>query len=318
MNYKIIIKKFDKKIIFTINITKLIKNMSNYKNRVAFVQSEQIFENDTRKTYLKVKLSQLLTSNNENDIFEFIKEHASENKIYKFILHIDSGTLNKLIPLMYEKKMNSSKTRKLLAKCTFVATYSNADSVRILNEEKNTGICFALSPLSEVLRSVPDGSQQEEGEESKKEVMVVLSDTDSPYYQQIDDHFVSEEGNTLVKYKVSELTKEDINAFEQSEGYTMVLALDTEEEYNKVGEMIADSTFDKEAHIIECTQPASEGIRKMQAKLSDIQTSSSGVCINGTEYPGLNTLNAYEKCAAILTQLWSVLNKLKKANVFVK
>ena len=80
--------------------------------------------------------------------------------------------------------------------------------------------------------------------------------------------------------------------------------------------MVADSEYTKQVHIIECTQPASEGVRKIQSKVSDIQTSSSGVCINGTEYPGLNTLIAYEKCAAILTQLWNSLNKLKKANVF--
>jgi hypothetical protein len=294
--------------------------MCAYKNKVVFIQSEQIFESDTRKTYLKIKISQLLTSNDENDIFEFIKEHASKNKIYNFVLHIDSGTLRKLIPLMAEKKINSKKTRKLLAKCTFVATYSNADSVRELNKEEDTGISFALSPLSEVLRSLPDGTviktEEQEEEQSKKEVMVVISDTDSPYYQQIDEHFVSEEGTTLVKYKVSELTVDLINDFVENEGYSMVLALDTEEEFDDVGQKIFDSMFKKQLHIIECTQPASDGVRKMQAKASDIQTYSSGVCINGTEYSGLNTLIAYEKCAAILTQLWNSLNKLKKANVF--
>ena len=80
--------------------------------------------------------------------------------------------------------------------------------------------------------------------------------------------------------------------------------------------MVADSEYTKQVHIIECTQPASEGVRKMQSKVSDIQTSSSGVCINGTEYPGLNTLIAYEKCAAVLTQLWHCWPKLKEARIF--
>lgn len=296
--------------------------MRNYKNKVGFIQSEQIFESDTRKTYLKIKMNQLLTSNDETDIFDFIKEHASQNNIFNFVLHIDSETLRKLIFLMAEKKRKSKKTRNLLAKCTFVATYSNADSVRELNNEKDTGISFALSPLNEVLSSVPNGTviktEEQEDEQSKKEVMVVISDTDSPYYKQIDEHFVSEEGSTLVKYKVSELTVDLINDFVNNEGYTMVLALDTEEEFNEVGQKVSDSMFKKQVHIIECTQPQSEGVRKMQAKVSDIQTSSSGVCINGTgtEYSGLNTLIAYEKCAAILTQLWSSFKKLKKANVF--
>ena len=61
----------------------------NYKNKVAVVQSEVIFEDDTRKEFLKIKKSQLLTSNDEEEIFDFIKDHACKNSIYKFVLHID-------------------------------------------------------------------------------------------------------------------------------------------------------------------------------------------------------------------------------------
>jgi hypothetical protein len=70
--------------------------MCNYKNKVAVVQSEIIYEKDTRIEYLKIKNSQLLTSNNEKRIFRFIKKHACENEIYNFVLHIDSGTLSNL------------------------------------------------------------------------------------------------------------------------------------------------------------------------------------------------------------------------------
>jgi len=109
-----------------------------------------------------------------------------------------------------------------------------------------------------------------------------------------------------------------LNDFVITKGYLLVLALDTEEEFDKVGEMIANSKFKKQVHIIECTQPASEGVRKMQSKVSDIQTSSSGVCINGTEYSGLNILIAYEKSAAILTQLWHCWPKFKEARIFAE
>ena len=303
--------------------------MCNYKNKVAVVQSERIYEKDTRIEYLKIKNSQLLTSNNEKRIFRFIKKHACENEIYNFVLHIDSGTLSNLILLMDEKKIKSKKTRNLLAKCIFVATYSNADDIRVLNKEKDTGIHFALSPLSELLTTVPNGSpvksedngeqeggdQEEEQKQEEKEVMVVVSDNVTPYYTQTYDNFVSE-GTTLVKYKVSELTVDMFNDFANVGGYVLVMALDTEEEFNNVGGMVADSEYTKQVHIIECTQPASEGVRKMQSKVSDIQTSSSGVCINGTEYPGLNTLIAYEKCAAVLTQLWHCWPKLKEARIF--
>ena len=97
------------------------KSKVSYKNKVAFVQSEQIFEDDTRIEYLKIKKSQLLTlnpanpnGNNEVKVFNFIKKHASENQIYNFVLHIDSGTLSNLIDYMAEKKEKSRSVRNLL------------------------------------------------------------------------------------------------------------------------------------------------------------------------------------------------------------
>ena len=290
--------------------------MCNYKNKVAVIQSEEIFEDDTRLQFLKIKRSQLFTSTDDEKIYNFIKKHACKNKIYNFVLHIDSETLRKLMLYMTEKKIISNKTRTLLKKCTFISTYSNADFVRALNREKEAGIMFALSSLGEVLPSIPNGSASS-STEPNKEIMVVVSDSVSPYYTQIYEYFVSE-GTTLVKYKVSELTLDLFNDFANGGGYIIVLALDTEEEFNNVGGMVADSEYTKQVHIIECTQPASEGVRKIQSKVSDIQTSSSGVCINGTEYPGLNTLIAYEKCAAILTQVWHCWAKLKEARIFAE
>ena len=293
-----------------------MKNICKYENKVAFIQSEIVFEDDTRINFLKIKKSQFLTSKNEEEIFNFIKKHACKNKIYNFVLHIDSETLRKLILHMDEKKIISTKTRTLLKKCKFIATFSNADFIRALNKEKEAGIMFALSPLSEVLLSCPNGSASSSTEPNNKEVMVVCSDSVSPYYAQINDNFVSE-GTTLVKYKVSELTVDLINNFDSNEGYMIVLALDTEAEYNAVGQTVKDSTFTKQVHFIECTQPQSEGVKKMQAKASDIQNSSSGVCINGSEFVGLNTIIPYEKCASVLCQVWNCWAKLKKANIFL-
>ena len=293
-----------------------MKSICKYKNKVAFIQSEIVFEDDTRIEYLKIKKSQFLTSKDEEEIFNFIKKHACKNKIYNFVLHIDSETLRKLILHMAEKKIISTKTRFLLKKCKFIATYSNAEFVRVLNKEKEAGIMFALSPLSEVLPSIPNGSASSSTEPNNKEVMVVCSDSVSPYYNQLFIYFVSE-GTTLVKYKVSELTVDLINNFDSNEGYMIVAALDTEAEYNAFGQTVKDSTFKKQVHFIECTQPQSVGVAKIQAKASDIQNSSSGVCINGIEFVGLNTLIAYEKCAAVLCQVWHCWAKLKKANIFL-
>ena len=284
----------------------------NYKNKVAVVQSEVVFEDDTRKDFLKIKKSQLLYSKDEKKIFDFIKDHAYKNCIYKFVLHIDSGTLTNLIDLMAAEKERSKKTRKLIKKCKFVATYSNASSVRALNAEKETEIRFALSPISEVLASIPDGSSTG----TKQEIMLVVSDTVSPYYEEIYEFFT--ENASFQKVKIGLFTKEMVNELEADGGYLLIAALDTEEEFDKFGAIVKSSNFKKQVHIIECTQPLSQGVKDLQATASDIVTSSSGVCINGTEYAGLNTLLAYEKCAAALTVVWKCWEKLDEARVFVK
>ena len=288
-----------------------------YKNKVAFIQSEIVFEDNTRIEFLKIKKSQFITSKDEEEIFDFIIKHACKNKIYNFVLHIDSETSRKLILHMAEKKIISAKNRSLLKKCKFIATFSNADFIRALNKEKEAGIMFALSPLSEVLLSCPNGSASSSTEPNNKEVMLVLSDSVSPYYAQINDNFVSE-GTTLVKYKVSELTVDLINDFDSNGGYLIVLSLDTEAEYNAVGQKFKDSTFKKQVQYIECTQPQSDGVKYIQAKASDTQSCSSGVCINASGYDLLNITLAYEKCAAVLTQVWHCWAKLKNAGVFLE
>ena len=306
------------------------KSKVSYKNKVAFVQSEPIFEDDTRIEYLKIKKSQLLTlnpanlnDNNEVKVFNFIKKHASENKIYNFVLHIDSGTLSKLIDYMAERKKKSRNVCKLLKKCTLVATYSNADYVRQQNLDKKTKIYFSLSPLSVLLDSVPNGSLKtdvitDDSVIRSKEIMVIVSDSQTPFYDQIIRNF-----NTLTTtvdlMRMSELKtnegKAKLNDFADKDGYLIVAALDTLDEFNTFGSIVADSTFEKQSIIIELTQPTSEGLVALQGKLSDVQTISSGVCINATGYEGLNNFIPYEKCAAVLTFNWSCWEKFKEANV---
>jgi len=294
------------------------KSKVSYKNKVAFVQSETIFEDDTRKKYLKIKTSQFLSLNpanpngdNEVKVFNFITKHASENKIYNFVLHIDSGTLSNLIDYMAERKEKSRSVRNLLKKCTLVATYSNADYVRQQNLDKETGIYFSLSPLSVLLSSVPDGSDTS-APDQPKEIMVVVSDTDSPYYQQITDRF-NKTGTTVDFKKMKDLNKDKLNEFaSNNNGYLVIAALDTIEEFNTFGSTVAGSNFSKQVMFIELTQPTSEGLAMLQR---DIQTVSSGVCINATGYEELNNFIPYEKCAAALTVTWGCWEKFKEANV---
>lgn len=297
------------------------KSKVSYKNKVAFVQSETIFEDDTRKKYLKIKTSQFLSlnpanpnGNNKVKVFNFITKHASENKIYNFVLHVDSGTLSSLIDYMAERKKNSRSVRNLLKKCTLVATYSNADYVRQQNLDKDTGIYFSLSPLSVLLNSVPDGSVTS-APDQPKDIMVVVSNTvDSPYFKQIADRF-NKTGTTVDFKKMSELNKEKLNVFASKNGYLVIAALDGVEEFNTFGSVVADSDFSKQVMFIELTQPDSKGLSDLRRKVNDIQTVSSGVCINATGYKELNNFIPYEKCAAALTVTWHCWEKFKEANV---
>ena len=291
-----------------------------YKNRVALIQSETIFEDDTRVDFLKIKRSQLKTSDDAEEIFDFIKNHVSKNNIFRFVLHIDSKVLVDLINQMDLKKQNSSKTRKWLKKCTFIATYSNADYVREKVKSMNANIYFALSPLSTILSSVPKGSVTTSSSQ-QKEILLVVSDnvSNNQYFEQIYKFFNST-NTTLDKLRLTELTRNPsgitkLNNFSQGGGYMIVFALDTEEEYNTFGALIKSSNFTKQMHCIECTQPASQGITDILSKVSDLQTSSSGVSINGTSYEGLNTLIAYEKCAAALTLTWKCWSKFKEGSI---
>jgi hypothetical protein len=218
---------------------------------------------------------------------------------------------------MAERKEKSRSVRNLLKKCTLVATYSNADYVRQQNFDKKTNIYFSLSPLSVLLRSVPDGSLKTDDDEPK-EIMVVVSDTNSPYYQQIANYFNKPDTTVdLISMSNLELNegKVKLNDFADNNGYLIIAALDTLNEFNTFGSIVSDSIFEKQLMFIELTQPTSEGLADLQRKVSDLQTVSSGVCINATGYEGLNNFIPYEKCAAALTVTWHCWEKFKEANI---
>lgn len=281
----------------------------DYKNKVCLIQSEEIFQDDTRKQYLKIKKSQLLTSNDAEEIFDFIKYHACANNILNYTLHIDSGTLADLIDLMEEMKQNSPKTRKWLNNCTFMCTLSNSMYVRErIALLKLINMYFALSPIKAVLRNTPDGSirtiTNPDGSTTSKptEIMLVVSDTQNSFYREIFNHF-NDTNKTLVKTKVADLTPQHLNEFVQDGGYHIVLALDGESEYNAVGSLIKQSDFKKTVQFIECTQILSQGVADIQSSVADVITSASGVSIQAKLY-GLNNVIPYESCAASLTLTW--------------
>jgi hypothetical protein len=282
--------------------------MRNYKNKVCFVQSEEIFQDDTREELLKIKRSQLLTSNDEEEIFDFIKDHVSKNNVFHFLLHIDSNTLSELLDYMEERKQYSRKTRIWLNKCIFVATYSNASYVRTKVKSLNARIYFALNPISGVLSSIPDGSSSvitnPDGSTTNKpkEIMLVVSNTSSPFFNEVYDFF-NDVNTTLQKMKLADFTLEKLNTFATGGGHHLILSLDSEQEYNQVGSIIKNSTFRKTVQLIECTQILSQGFEDIRVSVGDVLSSSSGVSIQA-EIDTLNRTLPYEACAASLTLTW--------------
>ena len=291
--------------------TKQKMETPQYKNKVCFIQSEEIFQDDTRKEYLKIRSSQLLTSNDEEEIFSYIRKNVRTNKIFNFLLHIDSGTLSNLLDYMEEKKQSSKITRAWLKKCAFVCTYSNASYVRqkVLSLNVNN-IFFALSPISTVLNNIPNGTSSvitnPDGSTTNrpKEVMVCVSDTVSPFFQEVFSYF-NDVQTTLVKLKAGALTVDKLNDFAEDGGYQIVLSLDTEAEYNAVGSLIKSSNFRRQVHIIECTQVLSQGLADIRESVSDVATSASGVSIQAM-LDKLNRTIPYESCAASLTLTWQL------------
>lgn len=281
----------------------------DYKNKVCLIQSEEIFQDDTRKDYLKIKKSQLLTSDDHEEIFDFIEYHACVNNIFKFTLHIDSDTLSHLIDLMEEMKQYSRKTRKWLKRSTFICTLSNSMYVRQKIASLNlTNVHFALSTIKTVLKNTPDGTirtiTNPDGSTTSKpnEIMVVVSDRIGKFFEEVFNHY-NDTNTTLVKMKVVDLKLGYLNDFAQGGGHYLILALDGESEYNAVGNLIKQSNFKKTVQIIECRQILSQGVADIQSSVADVITCASGVSIQAN-LDGLNPYIPYEACAASLTLTW--------------
>lgn len=115
--------------------------------KVALVQSQIYFTPETETKDLYLGSIPLLTSSDVVEIYNFIQLNARKNGIYKYVLLITSDVLSTFIDYIYKQKIDSACAKDLLSKCIFVATCSNADSVRQQNIEKKTNIFFSLSPL---------------------------------------------------------------------------------------------------------------------------------------------------------------------------
>ena len=270
--------------------------------KVALIQDESEFSSEVIYKYMGN--IQTLDSSNIIIIYKFIIYNICKNGIYKYVLYVNSKTLDEFIDYISIKKSNSCKICKLLNKCTFIASNSNANSVRKKNIIKKTNIYFSLSPISDVIQ-IFDGA-------NPGKYMLIVSDTNTPYYNQIYN------ADIIPKYRISDpnLTVSTINNFNINGGW-IIASLNTTEEYTKFTDLILQSDWRKGIMVIEISNSGIDIISKLKNKVAGIELSSSGVSLSGDifYYKELNSKILYENCATILVNTYKLWNEYKKNKI---
>lgn len=269
--------------------------------KVALIQSNNYFTPTLKKKYLGE--IPVLTSTDPAEIYKFIKKNVQSKCIYKYVIHVDSGVLDVFIDYIHDKKMNSKSVCNLLQKCIFIATLSNADSVRTKNIEKKTNIYFNLSPISEVIKTC---------QFSPGEAILIVSDLNTPYYNQIYNSFDSS------KYRMSDkkLTPEKIKEFS---GKIMLFAGDTREEYEKLASLIIQSNSKVILRPIELKYiDALTPIFNIISPTICSRNSGQGVCGNVTKYKRLNQYLLYDNSAVVLIKTYKMWEQYIKHGIVSK
>jgi hypothetical protein len=264
--------------------------------KVAIVQSEEFFTSKLQKKYLEG--IPLLTSDNFKKVYAFIIKNAQKKCIFNFILDINSGVLDKLIDYISLKKKSNSKNVSVLNKCIFMATRSNATSIREKKNLKDMNIYFTLTTIGEILKDYYDNR------------IFVISDSKTPYYDEI--YRFKNSNNSNNNYRLSELTVGILNEYK---GGTISCALNTESEYKKYVDLILESNYRKILQFIEVNYLGIlKPLENVMFSLNNINA-GSGIVGNFLEYPGLSILNIYENTSLMLayqTTQWNsfIKNKL--------
>ena len=276
--------------------------------KVALIQSNIFFTNELKKKYLGNIPS--LTSTDVVKIYKFIRKNAEKKLIFKYILHIDSGVLDKFIDYIYEKKNSkfrciSENAKKLLSKCILIATYSTADSVREKNIQKNTNIYFSLTPLSSVLEKLANYDKPNRG-------MLVVSDTNTPYFNQIYAL------NTPTKYRISELNIDIMNEFSKT-GLVLIFAGFSRKDFSTIANLISKSNFNQIFTVIEVPKMYLNELEPIINKLPQIpiriRYSGVGICGDINKYKDLNNIELYDNNAAVLINTYKLWKNYINNNV---
>lgn len=268
----------------------------NVKN-VAYIQDFNLLTPEQIKKYMGDVKN--LTEEDPIKVYNFIICCNKCYKITKFCLNLNSGTLKDLNVLI-------GNNRKL-DKCIFIATRSNANSVR---ETIIKNIYFSLSEIS-ILISDYKGI-------SPYNVMTIVSDTETPYFNQI------YETGPKPSYRISELTVEKINDFvDNGNAISLLIALRNFpiNEFEILNKILLDpqSKFRNFAAFIELDAIDIPIVEKLRPKIAYISTIASNVSFLGVSnaYPDINSITLYDNCAIQFVNFNNLWEKyVKYFNVF--
>ena len=265
----------------------------NVKN-VAYIQNLRFLDKLQIKKYFgNIKN---FTSDNTDEIYKFIICCNNCYKITNFNLNINSRNLSELNQLI--------KNNRKLDKCIFVATRSNANSVRDVIAKN---IYFSLSSLNIILKNY-------ENIEPFR-VMTIVSDINNPYYNQI---YI--EGPKPV-YRISELTIEKVNDFVEKNGIDLLIALGgiNENEFIELNKILLDPAckYRNFATFIELELLNVPTLIELEKKLASINNTASNVTISGStnSYPDLSPLTLYTNSAIQLVNNFSSWSKFINSSI---
>jgi len=263
--------------------------------KAAIIQSGVFFTPDLQDTYLEG--IPLLTSDNVKEVYTFIIKNAKKKCIFKFVLDINSGLLNDLIDYISLKKKSKTKNVSLLNKCIFMATRSNATSIREKKNIKDINVYFTLTTVGEIFKDYYDNR------------IFVISDAKTPYYNEIYDFKNSN------NYRISDITVDILNDYK---GSSIACALQTIDEYKKYVDLILKSNYRRMLQFIEVDHLETlKPLENIMYNLNNINA-GSGIVGNTLEYPGFTILKIYENTSLILayqTAQWNAFIKNKVVSI---
>lgn len=279
------VRRYQKKRASFTCCSKEVVPASNSAENIAYIQNVNFLSDEQISKYMgKIKY---LTSEDPLQMYNYIVFCNNFYKITNFCLNIDSGNILSLTSLI-------EKNRKL-DNCIFVATYSNASSVRDI-VAKN--IYFSLSCLSVLLSSFTNIEPNK--------VMTIVSDDDkNPFYAQL-----LLEGPKPA-YRISDLTVEKMNEFTKNGGSNLLIGLSNfpVNEHEMLNKILLDpaSEYKNFATYLELLTIDIPYVNQLKMKLTKTYNLASNVCIVGLTgaYPDINSYTLYENCAIQLVNTYN-------------